>query len=355
MRLVSTRYVEEGAVLAKPVISATGQVLLQAEVMLTSVYIDRLRRLGFDVVFIKDDRLDDIEVHIALSNQTRELAYLTVNSFMRHIENGEDSELCVDRVQKTVQEMIDDLLYSRDLVTNLSDIRGFDDYTFHHSVNTTVLGLILGIASGYSERKLLELGMGLLMHDVGKTKVANAILNKPTPLTPEEFEEIKQHTVYGYEILRKNHDFNLLSAHVALQHQEKWNGSGYPRGLKGTEIHEFGRLAAVADVYEALTSRRIYRPALQPYQAYEYIIAQSGSHFEPEILSIFARHIAVYPNGSGVRLNNGQRGTVVRQDPSFPSRPHIRVFYQGDEALASPIDYELAQCPSLFIVEVDNR
>lgn len=354
MRLVSTRYVEEGAVLARPVMSAAGQVLLQAEVMLTSTYIERLRKLGFDVVFIKDDRLDDIEVHIALSHQTRELAYQTVNLIMRRIENGEENEIGANQVRKTVQAMINDLLYSRDIVTNLSEIQGFDDYTFHHSVNTTVLGLILGIASGYPESKLLELGMGILMHDVGKTKVPHQVLNKPTPLTPEEFEEIKRHTIYGYEILRQNRDFNLISAHVALQHQEKWDGSGYPRGLKGKEIHEFGRVAAVADVYEALTSRRIYRPALQPYQAYEYIIAHSGSHFEPEILSIFARHIAVYPSGSGVRLNNGQRGTVTKQNPSFPSRPHVRVFYQEDKPMASPVDYNLAEHPALFIVEVDN-
>lgn len=354
MRLVSTRYVEEGAILARPVINASGQILLQAEMVLSSTYIERLQRLGFDVVFIKDDRLEDIEVHIALSAHTREVAYQTVNSIMQNVESG-NNNFNVNGIRKTVEEMINDLLYSRDIVTNLSDIQGFDDYTFHHSVNTTVLGLILGIASGYTESKLLDLGMGILMHDVGKTKVPAKILNKPTPLSADEFDEIKRHTLYGFEILRRNHDLSITSAHVALQHQEKWDGSGYPRGLKGNEIHEYGRLAAVADVYEALTSRRIYRPALQPYQAYEYIIAQSGTHFEPRILSIFAKHIAVYPNGMGVRLSNGQRGNVVKQNQSFPTRPYVRMFYQGDKLLESPINYNLAENPALFIVEVDNR
>ncbi|MHB1654043.1 MAG: HD-GYP domain-containing protein [Desulfitobacteriaceae bacterium] len=355
MRLVNTRYVEEGAILARPVMNAAGRILLQAEIMLTSAYIERLQRLGFDAVFIKDNRLEDIEVHIALSAHTREVAYQTVSSILQRIENGKEAELNVNRVRSTVQEMINDLLYSRDIVGNLSEIQGYDDYTFHHSVNTTVLGLILGIASGYPESRLLELGMGILMHDVGKTKVPPKILNKPTPLSAEEFEEIKRHTLYGFEILRNNRDLSIPSAHVALQHQEKWDGTGYPRGLKGTEIHEFGRLAAVADVYEALTSKRIYRPALQPYQAYEYIIAHSGTHFEPRILSVFAKHIPVYPTGSGVRLNNGQRGNVVKQNSTFPSRPHVRVFYQGDVALKSPIEYNLAECPALFISEVDNR
>ncbi len=355
MRLVSTRYVEEGAFLARPVINAAGQILLQADIMLTSAYIERLQRLGFDVVFIKDDRLDDIEVHIALSAQTREVAYRTVNSLMAQIESGNTKELELEFVRITIQEMINDLLYSHDIITNLSEIQGFDDYTFHHSVNTTVLGLILGIASGYSEPKLLELGMGILMHDVGKTKVPAQILNKPTPLTPEEFEEIKKHTLYGFDILRQNRDLSLAAAHVALQHQEKWDGTGYPRGLKGSQIHEYGRVAAVADVYEALTSKRIYRPALQPYQAYEYIIANSGTHFEPRMLSIFAKHVAVYSNGCGVRLSNGQRGNVIKQNKSFPTRPYVRIFYQGEETLTMPIEYNLAEHPALFIVEVDNR
>ncbi|KLU58816.1 cyclic di-GMP phosphodiesterase response regulator RpfG [Peptococcaceae bacterium CEB3] len=355
MRLVNTRYVQEGAVLARPVVSAAGQVLLRAEVMLTSVYIERLKKLGFDVVFVKDDRLEDIEVHIALSNRTRKMAYQTVHSILKNVESGRESELGLDAVQKTVEEMIGDLLYSRDVITNLSEIRGYDDYTFHHSVNTTVMGLILGIAAGYSKNKLLELGMGILMHDVGKTKVPPGILNKQTPLTEEEFDEIKRHTVYGYEILRRNRDFNVVSAHVALEHQEKWDGSGYPRGLKGKEIQEFGRLAAVADVYEALTSRRIYRSALEPYQAYEYIIAHSGTHFEPAMLSIFAKHISVYPSGTGVKLNNGQRGNVIKQNPCFPGRPYVRIFYQGEEPLSVPIDYNLMEHPSLFIIGVDNR
>lgn len=355
MRLVSTRYLEEGACLARPVINSDGQILLQADMMLTSTYIKRLQRLGFDVVFIKDDRLDDVELHIPLSAQTRELAYQTVSALMMQVNTGHANRLNVDLMQKTVREMIDDLLYSSDIVTNLLDIQGFDDYTFHHSVNTTVLGLILGIASGYSETRLLELGMGILMHDVGKTRVPSEILNKPTPLSHEEFEVIKKHTIYGYEILRQNRDLSLTSAHVALQHQEKWDGSGYPRGLKGSEIHEYGRVAAVADVYEALTSKRIYRPALQPYQAYEYIVAHSGTHFEPRILSIFAKHVAVYPNGCGISLNNGQRGNVIRQNPSFPGRPYVRMFYQDDEALADPIEYNLEEHPALFIVEVDNR
>jgi HD-GYP domain-containing protein (c-di-GMP phosphodiesterase class II) len=355
MRLVNTRYVEEGSILARQVINPSGMVLLQAGVRVTASYLSRLKTMGYDVLFIQDDRLEDVEYHAAITAQTRVVAYKTIENVCKLIMSGSDSSLQVANIRTTVQQMINDLLNSSDVLGNLTEMQGFDKYTFYHSVNTTILALILGIASGYSVQKLIELGMGVLMHDIGKIKVPGEILNKKTPLTEAEFEEIKQHTTYGFNILRKNNDLSLLSAHVALQHQERWDGSGYPRGLKGNGIHEYGRLAAVADVYEALTSKRVYRKAIEPNEAYEYVISKADTHFEPRVIEVFKKHIAVYPSGSGILLSNGQRGNVVKQNPTFPNRPFVRVFYQDGETLTAPIDYNLADNPSLMIVAVDNR
>lgn len=355
MRLVNTHYVVEGSVLARPVINSSGRVLLQAGVRVTASYIGRLMAMGYDVLFIQDDRLEDVEFHMSITGQTREAAYKTIENVSKYIESGNESSLKVSSIRETIQQMINDLLSSADILGNLTEIQGYDDYTFHHSINATIIGLVLGLASGYSEHKLLELGMGVLMHDIGKIMVPESILNKKTPLMEEEFEEIKRHSSIGFDILRKNNDFSLLSAHVAFQHHEKWDGSGYPRGLKGSEIHEYGKLAAVADVYEALTSKRVYRKAIEPNEAYEYIVSQSNKHFDPQVLEVFKRHIAVYPSGSGILLSNGQRGNVVKQNPAFPNRPLVRVFYQNEELLTAPIDYNLADYPSLMIVVVDNR
>jgi len=355
MRLVNTRYVVEGSVLARPVINSSGRVLLQAGVRVTASYIGRLMDMGYDVLFIKDDRLEDVEFHMSITGQTRKVAYKTIENVSKYIESGNESSLKVSSIRVTIQQMLNDLLFSTDILGNLTEIQGYDDYTFHHSVNTTIIALVLGLASGYSEQKLLEFGMGILMHDIGKIKVPESILNKKTPLMEEEFEEIKLHSTIGFDILRKNNDFSLLSAHVAFQHHEKWDGSGYPRGLKGSEIHEYGKLAAIADVYEALISKRVYRKALEPNVAYEYIVSQSNKHFDPQVLEVFKRHIAVYPSGSGIILSNGQRGNVVKQNPAFPNRPLVRVFYQDEEPLSVPIDYNLVDYPSLMVVAVDNR
>ena len=355
MRLVNTRYVVEGSVLARPVINSSGQILLQAGVHMTASYIVRLMAMGYDVLFIQDDRLEDVELHMTITGQTREVAYKTIENVSKFIECGDVSSLKVSSVRNAIQHMLNDLLYSTDILGNLSEIQGYDDYTFHHSINATIIALVLGMASGYSESKLLEFGMGVLMHDIGKIQVPESILNKKTPLMEEEFEEIKRHSTFGFEILRKNKDFSLLSAHVAFQHHEKWDGSGYPRGLKGNEIHEYGKLGALADVYEALTSKRVYRKAIEPNEAYEYMVSQSDKHFDPQAIEIFKKHIAVYPSGSGVLLSNGQRGNVVKQNPAFPNRPLVRVFYENEEPLAMPIDYNLGDYPSIMIVAVDNR
>lgn len=355
MRLVNMRFVEEGSILARPVINSTGMVLLRAGVLLTASYIERLKALGYDVLFIQDDRLEDVEIHVAITAQTREVAYKSIELICKYIERDSKDSLPMDSIRMTVQQMINDLLSSADILGNLTEIQGYDDYTFHHSVSTTIISLILAIASGYSEQKLIELGMGVLMHDIGKVKVPEGILNKKEKLTEAEFEEIKQHTTYGFDILRKNNDISLLSAHVAFQHQEKWDGTGYPRGLKGNAIHEYGRLAAVADVYEALTSKRVYRKAIEPNEAYEYIVSQGNTHFDPKILEVFKKNIAVYPSGSGVLLSNGQRGNVIKQNSAFPNRPFVRVFYENEKALTVPIDYNLADYPSIMILAVDNR
>ncbi|SPF53139.1 HD domain protein [Candidatus Desulfosporosinus infrequens] len=353
MRQVNVFYLGEGETLAHPVIDANGRILLSVGVKLTDLYIRKLQALGVDMVLIEDDRLDDVVIQTAITPRTKEAAYKAVKSVRQCLENNR--LIRTDDMLDMLKRMISDLLSFDGILGFVSDFRGFDDFTFHHSVNTTIFALIMGMANGYNQSKLLEAGIGVLMHDIGKLKIPNETLNKIEKLTDEEFGQIKQHTNFGYEILRKIDNFGLMSAHVALQHHERWDGSGYPRGLKGTEIHEYARIAAISDVYEALTSKRIYRDAIQPYQAYEYVMAHSGTLFEPKLISIFAEHISIYPVGSGVLLSNGQRGNVVSQNVGYPDRPYLRMLYQGDVPLHPPIDYNLVEHPSLLIIGTENR
>jgi len=355
MRLVNINYVEEGSILARSIRDSNGRVLLGEGVVLTQGFLTKLRYLGYDMLFVRDERFNDVEINYAISDKTKEVAYSAIRSVTTAFDNDENANIDVDSVRNAVLNILEDLLYSFDILSNLSDIMGYDEYTFHHSINTTVLALVLGMAKGYTQTRLLELGMGVLMHDVGKTNISKEILNKKGSLSKEDFEEIKKHSAIGYEFIRNNRDFSIHSAHVALQHHEKWMGGGYPRGLKGEDIHEFGRIAAVADVYDALTSKRPYRDALEPYQAYEYILAQSGFQFDPEIIRIFTKFVAVYPTGSGVELSNRLRGNVIKQNAFLPNRPIVRAIYDGNEPLDQPVDYDLSVHLSLMITKVENR
>ncbi|MGI5900869.1 MAG: HD-GYP domain-containing protein [Desulfitobacteriia bacterium] len=355
MRLVNIKYVEEGSILAKPIRNLNGNVLLSKGVKLTAQYLERLKELGIETLFIEDERFKDLEIHPLISDKTRKMAHNTIRSITLTLEETKGEAIDVDSVRTAVLNIINDLLYSYDILNNLADIAGHDEYTFEHSINTTVLALVLGIGKGYDQTKLLELGMGTIMHDIGKKDISQEILKKKGKLSPEEFAEVKKHPLVGYECMRKNQDFNLNSAHVALQHHEKWNGEGYPRGLKNTEIHELGRIAAVADVYEALVSKRSYRGAYQPYEAYEYILSLSGHQFDPEIVKIFARHVAVYPIGSGVKLSNGWRGNVIKQNRGLPSRPVVRIIHNGVESLADPFDVDLSKILNVVIEKVENQ
>lgn len=356
MRLVNINYVNEGDILARPIRDASGRVLLGDGVELSVLYLNKLRYLGYDMLFIKDDKFNDVEIYFPVSDKTKQLAYSAVNAVTSSLssEKAIDGEEAKD-VRKAVVGIVEDLMHSRDILNNLVEIISYDEYTYHHSVNTTILALVIGIGMGFTQNKLLELGMGVLMHDVGKTQVANSIINSTETLSAEEFEEVKKHTYYGYEAIRQNKDFGLLPAHVALQHHERWQGGGYPRGIKGTEIHIYSRIAAVADVYDALISKRPYREAIQPYQAYEYVVAQSGHQFDPEIVKVFMKKIAVYPIGTGVVLSNGYRGNIIKQNYYFPSRPVVRTIYYGEETLEEPIDFDLSVHLSTMIDRVENR
>ncbi|NLI93188.1 MAG: HD-GYP domain-containing protein [Peptococcaceae bacterium] len=355
MRLVNIAYVDEGSILARPVRSANGRVLLGEGVTLNQNFLTKLKQLGYDMLFIRDDRFKDVEINNAVSEKTKEIAYNAICTITTAVDNDSNTNIDADSVRFAVLNIMEDLMYSFDILSNLTDIMGYDEYTFHHSVNTTVLALILAMGKGYTQSKLLELGMGVLMHDIGKTNVPKEILHNKGKLNEKEFEEIKKHSAYGFEFIRKNRDFSIHSAHVAFQHHEKWMGGGYPRGLKGTEIHEFGRIAAVADVYDALISKRPYRDAMEPYQAYEFILAQSGHQFDPEIVRLFTKYVAVYPTGTGVELSNGLRGNVIGQNASLPNRPIVRAIFKENDPLEQHIDFDLSRQLNIMITKIENR
>ncbi|GAB6152101.1 HD-GYP domain-containing protein [Desulfosporosinus burensis] len=225
-----------------------------------------------------------------------------------------------------VDKIINELEGNSRVYIDFNEFRNFDNYTYIHSVNVALIATLVGLKMGFSGQKLRTLSMGAMFHDLGKSSLPLEILNKPSGLNREEFKIIKKHPELGVEMLKySNISKEILS--IVRHHHERWNGEGYPDGLRQRAITTNAQIVAVADVFDALVADRPYRKGLPPYHALEIIVAGSGKDFDQEIVHCFERCLILYPQGSIVTLNTGEMGTVVGIHHNYPSRPLIRILF----------------------------
>jgi HD-GYP domain-containing protein (c-di-GMP phosphodiesterase class II) len=192
------------------------------------------------------------------------------------------------------------------------------------------MATFLGISSKLNKWDLQEIGIGGILHDIGKTLIPTEILNKQGKLSDEEFNEIKKHPVYGGNLLKKNVRIPDSIIKVVEQHHERVDGKGYPYRLERKQISKFAKIVCVCDVYDAVSNDRCYRGKFSPNDAYELILSGNGTSFDEQIVADFKNTFAIYPLGSCVKLSNGEEGYVVSQNKGFPDRPMIRVLYDKD-------------------------
>jgi len=354
MRLVTTRGLQEGSELAKPIYNDRGKVLVQSDVKLTRRIINRLLELGVTFVYVKDELSDDILIHSTISDEVKSESIQTVKSVFQSFKDTgfKNNSYLLDKTTDKMMDLVDRLvqqIQSDDqMLTMMSDIFISDDYLFEHSVDVAIYSIALANELRYSNNAIREIGLGAILHDIGKVFIPEMILKKTSQLTSDEFETIKTHPELGFEYLRKS-DYPLLVAHCAYQHHERLNGSGYPRGIKGDEIHRFGKLLAVTDVFAAVTSDRVYREAKLPQEGLEILYSGSGTLFDQEMVRVFRESITVYPNGVTVELNNGARAIVVKQNKTLSNRPVVRVISHGNETV-TPYDLNLAEKLHITVV-----
>lgn len=331
MRRVNLDQIQAGAILAKTIMTLEGKVLLTSGVELTEEYLLRLQGNGVTELYIEDD----ISRNIRVPEFVREEIVTEAKHLIKVMMTSTSIKTTIDgqKVMAVVDKIISSILANGDIVVNLSDIRSVDDYTFSHSVNVCIYSLVIGIGLGYSEEKLRELGVGSMLHDIGKVKVPQQIIQKPGRLTKDEFEEIKRHTWYGYEILKDTKGISMTASYIALGHHERIDGSGYPCRQKDRNIHKAARIVAVSDVYDALTSDRVYRKKLMHHEVIDYITSLKARHFDPDIVDVFIRYLAYYPIGTAVVLNTGEKGLVSQYNKYSPTRPVVRIVMGGDEKM----------------------
>lgn len=349
MRRIRINELNSGMIVARTIADSEGRILLRAGVQLDEKYIDKLRSLDLRSIYIHD-AFNGVQVHDVINEETRQQTIKVVKDNFLRLEN--QHKLNIRVVKAMVDQIIEELLTDLNVLVNLNDIRTFDDYTFGHSVNVAVLSIMTGITLGYNDRQLKELGVGAILHDIGKTRIDKSILSKPGDLSKDEFNEVKRHTNYGFEILRQYPDVSLLSAHIAFQHHERWDGNGYPRGLTRDDIIDYARIVAVCDVYDALLADRPYRNSYTVNQALTVLKRMGGIYLDPHCVDALISNIAVYPIGTIVELNTGEVGIVVDVNKEAPTRPIVRLLFdQNRGKVALPQEADLSKYTTVMVTK----
>ncbi len=251
-----------------------------------------------------------------------------VSDMMSDIRLGKQIE--VEQCEPLVENILDSIFRLPDALLPLAQVKTRDEYTFQHCVSVSALAVAFGRALVMSRDEIKELAMGGLLHDAGKAVVPIEILNKPGKLTDEEFVVMRDHASHGAELLKKTHGVSEIAYHAAAEHHERYDGTGYPRGLKGEEISIYGQMMAIVDVYDAITSIRVYHKGMPPTEALRKIFEWSKFHFNPRLVQAFIKGIGIYPAGSLVRMESGKLGIVREVMPTHLLQPVVKIIYDAD-------------------------
>ena len=325
MRLVKINDLKNDMKLAKPIYNKN-QCLLTAGQKNLSKYKKKFNELGINYLYIEDQFSYDIELNDAVSKNVREKGIKLTNKLYSNLLDDKDiNNKDIQDLKIYVNNMIDDILANNKIMINMIDIKNKDNYTFAHSINVTVLSVLLGNKIGLNRLQLEKLALGSICHDLGKSGIPEEILKKPGRLTEEEYNIIQEHPRIGFERLRSLREITPTSLAIVLGHHEKIDGSGYSRGVKNDDIHLFPRITAIADVYDALSSDRIYRERWPIDKTLSLIYSEKSIHFDPELVDEFIKIMPFYPNGCKVELNDGRKAVVVSQNKNKPSQPNIRL------------------------------
>ena len=338
---VATRLLKSGMKIDQSIIDGTKRVLIARGAILDEFMIDGLRKLGISGVYVREGEEETVastqDEHVAPATLEKieklkvpDRARVNISEVVRaRVAEGISylySNSNTSEFADTTRDITNDLMKAIDendaIAVDINVLKVSDEYTFKHSVDVATISMIIGKKLGMSHDDVYDLGISGLLHDIGKSKIPNEILNKPGRLTDEEFEIMKQHSVYGYRILQEKPDIKENIKMGVLQHHEKTNSKGYPMGVGASQISQFAKIISVADIYDALVTERPYKHGFSPRDAVEMLMAMTGE-LDLSSLRAFMGSVILYPVGSTVDLSNGERARVVENYEEAIMRPKV--------------------------------
>lgn len=339
-------------VLGKNIFTNDGRVLLKAGTVLNESYIDKMKDMGIFYVYVEDKRLEDVQVEDENISRLKQTTMECMSRILKNTSAISDKKIMCDYM-KIIEELIDYINRDADINKSLYDIQTNSNLTYVHSIDVCVMSTFIGHAMKLDSLSIKELGLAAILHDIGKSQLPKNIQRNENNLNKEELREYKEHPYLGAVLLKKNIRISDTVVKAVLQHHERMDGKGYPYGLDGKSISKFARIITISDVYDIITNSKDYKKAFNPGDAYELILAGSGTIFDEEIVKVFRKAFSVYPLGCCVKLSDGIEGYVVRQNENFPDRPVIRVIYDASTKKdVEPYEIDLIENINLVVKSI---
>ena len=339
MRLVAFQDLVPGMEIADDFYGITGGILAKKGSVISEKYIESLSQFEIPYLYILDSFSEDLKVNCSITSSMRNDATQNLKALYEAIQSGSDRfhkplQACLESVDR----LTDDIIAEKIDLYDVFDIKMIENYRYQQPVNVTVISLIIGKSLSLSSLEMYRLACGAFFHDIGNALIPESILSKDGKLTDAELQIVRTHAEEGYRFAKDEFNLPMRSYLAILQHHERYDGKGYPMGKQGEDISIYGRIVAIADVFDALSSHRRTRQALSPTEAFKIIIEGSGNLFDPKLVKAFLERVSPYPIGYTLKLPDGRVGVVAKNYRGKPFNPTVRIIQEKGKAVKPYLD-----------------